>query len=73
MITISAAPCYGRDYTSKKAVLEDWKAGKEFEFFSVLGIAGKGSISEMDFLKEKGIEAIQFRYKNQTETFIHKI
>lgn len=73
MQTVSATPAYGRDYKSKKAVLDDWKAGKDFEFFSVLGIAGKGSIHETDFLKEKGIEAIQFRYKKQTETFIHKI
>jgi len=27
---VVAWPAYGRDYTSKKAVLADWKAGKDF-------------------------------------------
>jgi hypothetical protein len=27
---VSAIPAYGRDYKSKKAVLEDWNAGKDF-------------------------------------------
>ena len=27
----SAVPAYGRDYKSKKAVLADWEAGKDFQ------------------------------------------
>ena len=27
---IEARPAYGRDYTNQKAVLEDWKADKDF-------------------------------------------
>jgi hypothetical protein len=27
---LSAVPAYGRDYTSAKAVREDWAAGKDF-------------------------------------------
>lgn len=27
---VTAVPAYGRDYKSKKAVMEDWNAGKDF-------------------------------------------
>lgn len=27
---LSAIPAYGRDYKSKKAVMDDWNAGKDF-------------------------------------------
>jgi hypothetical protein len=27
---LSAVPAYGRDYKSKKAVMEDWNSGKDF-------------------------------------------
>ena len=30
MRDIHATPAYGRDYKSAKAVLADWKAGKDF-------------------------------------------
>jgi hypothetical protein len=28
---ITLVPAYGRDYTSAKAVIADWRAGKDFE------------------------------------------
>lgn len=30
MSYVTCEPAYGRDYKSKKAVLEDWNAGKDF-------------------------------------------
>lgn len=29
-MAITVVPAYGRDYKSKKAVLQDWQAGKDF-------------------------------------------
>ena len=34
MESVTVTPAYGRDYKSKKAVLEDWDAGKDFRVAS---------------------------------------
>ena len=65
MKTLSAFPAYGRDYKSKKALIDDWKAGKDFN--SNLGYF---SIRDVDALKRDGITGIQFRYKKLYQTFI---
>lgn len=56
-------PAYGRDYASKKAVLEDWIAGKDFE------ISNPGSrtyINRTD-AENAGIFKVNIRYKNRTK------
>ena len=62
MITLT--PAYGRDYKSKKAVLVDLEANKDFilnDMFREI------PCSPNDF---KG-QAVKVRYKNKTMVFIH--
>ena len=65
MKTLSAYPAYGRDYKSRAALIDDWKAGKDFN--SNLGYF---SIRDVEMLKDDGITGIQFRYKKLYQTFI---
>ena len=65
MKTITAIPAYGRDYESKKAVLEDWNAGKDFMMQSIYGC---GYFNKNSNISE--FTAIQFRYRKLQSTFI---
>jgi hypothetical protein len=65
MKTISAWPAYGRDYKSKKALLADFDAAKDFN--SNLGYF---SVRDKEALKKDGFTGIQFRYGKMTKTFI---
>lgn len=61
------SPAYGRDYKSKKAVLADWDANKDFIIENWNHpYCGKPAN------KEQIDDAVQFRYKGMTQTFIHK-
>lgn len=73
MSNLSATPAYGRDYKSKAEVLKDWNEGKDFLGYSMIeGFDGYFSVRDLEELKKK-FDAIQFRYKKSTQTFIHKI
>lgn len=63
-IYVSAVPAYGRDYKSKKEVLADWNAGKDF---LTVGIGGGGYVSKAD--KPAGV-TLNIRYKNQTQVCV---
>lgn len=52
-------PAYGRDYDSKKDLLADWEAGKDFR------VHGGSYINKSDCLAE-GIRSVNIRYKNAT-------
>ena len=58
---VSAVPAYGRDYKSKKAVLADWEAGKDFliqdPFLS-------GYVNKQD---KPADMVLNIRYKNLTQ------
>jgi hypothetical protein len=45
MTYVSAVPAYGRDYKSKKAVMADWEAGKDF---LTQGVGAGGYINKED-------------------------
>ena len=68
MKTLTCIPAYGKDYKSKKEVLEDWNGGKDF---LAVGITGQGYVSKNDNLSD--VSSIQFRYKKLAQTFIHKV
>lgn len=55
---VTAVPAYGRDYKSKKAVLEDWNAGKDF---LIQDMFLSGYINKAD--KPANI-VLHIRYKN---------
>ncbi len=60
MAHITAVPAYGRDYKSKKAVLEDWEAGKDF-----LDVQTGRYFSKRDAesLCAEGMREVNFRFK----------
>ena len=63
---VSAVPAYGRDYKSKKALMEDWNSGKDF---LTVGIGSGGYVSKND--KPAGM-TLSIRYKNQTQVCVIK-
>lgn len=60
-------PAYGRDYKSKKALLEDFNNGKDFYLHHPMG---GGYCSIRDFSKGA---SVTFRYSKQLKVFVHNI
>lgn len=58
---LSAVPAYGRDYKSKKEVLADWNAGKDF---MIQDMFKSGYVNKND--APKGA-TINIRYKRLTQ------
>ena len=63
---LSAVPAYGRDYKSKKEVLADWKAGKDFK---IEDVAHGGYVNIND--KPSDVE-LHVRYKRLTMVCVIK-
>lgn len=55
---VTAVPAYGRDYKSKKAVMDDWNAGKDF---LIQDIFVSGYINKDD---KPADMTLNIRYKN---------
>lgn len=55
--TVVLIPAYGRSYSTKKAVLADWLAGKDFK----IEAGPYTSIRDLDALREEYIQ-IAFKY-----------
>lgn len=70
--TLTVIPAYGRDYNSKKAVMEDWNANKDF---LAVGMNGNGYINKAQVgdLKKDGFTGIHFRYKKQAQIHVLKL
>ena len=67
---VTVLPAYGRDYKSKKAMLEDFKANKDFEHRNLVGFMTSGIASKNDFGNDTAWETLQFRYKNIENIFV---
>ncbi len=65
---LTLVPAYGRDYKSKKAVLADLLAGKDF---LAVGYAGEGYTSR-DELIGNGAD-FNVRYQRQTKVAVFKV
>lgn len=63
-MTIILAPAYGRVYTNKTQVLNDWNAGKDFVVLSI--VHGRGTYTSKNDLP-KEFTGIEFRYGKQLE------
>jgi hypothetical protein len=61
---LSAIPAYGRDYTSKKAVLADWEAGLDFYVVPQIP-APRGGYVNKDGLPEGTVLNIRYRRLTQ--------
>lgn len=69
---MTLTPAYGRDYNSKKAVLTDWAADKDFVVNDMASASFGPYINQTD-AKIQGIREITFRYANLTKSFVHKM
>ena len=58
-------PAYGRDYKSKKAVLEDFNADKDFILCDISD-PYDGKYCNKSDLKKAGKRSVSIRYKNKT-------
>jgi len=67
MVTLT--PAYGRDYKSKKALLADFNANKDFIVNDMFGPLKQwdGKPVNKPQLKEHGITKVMIRYKRLTQ------
>jgi|GEM_PF-3080443 hypothetical protein len=73
MNTIAISGAYGRDYTSKKKMLEDFNLEKDF-FILTPGFNSYMSKRDLKNLHDvSGVNSIEFRYKNKTKVFMLNI
>ena len=63
---LTAIPAYGRDYKSKKEVISDWEAGKDFQVQS-FGQSGYVNINDCP----KNV-TLNIRYKKLTQVCVIK-
>lgn len=61
---ITVAPAYGRDYKSKKEVIQAWNDGLDFQIVDMFHGNGK-YISKRDVIENPDL-VINVRYKRQT-------
>ena len=66
--TVTVIPAYGRDYKTKKAVLADWKAGKDFIIHSYGHRYDGKYINKED--ADRGGETVSIRYAGRTKQLI---
>ncbi len=59
-------PAYGRDYKSKKSVLEDFDTDKDF---SVADIGSSGYTNKADLLR-MGVKSVNIRYQKLTKIMV---
>jgi hypothetical protein len=72
--SLTLIPAYGRDYKSKRALLEDWEAGKDFLATGIKpGTSGYTSIRDVPAFKEDHITHLHFRYNKQTLVHVVKL
>lgn len=67
---MTLTPAYGRDYKSKKAVLEDWD--KDLDFV-VNDVRQSGTYINKRQAIEMGVREVSFRYAKLTKVFIHRL
>jgi hypothetical protein len=64
MFKLIVGPAYGRDYKSKKAVLADWNAGKDFVILSADSPNMGGYANKEDIDRMGGVQWVNIRYDN---------
>ena len=69
---MTLVPAYGRDYKSKKALLEDWQAGKDFQIADMFSGSDGQTINLQDALTE-GLKTVNIRYKRLTQIAVVKV
>lgn len=69
---MTLVPAYGRDYTSKKAVIADWNADKDFEIADLFGGNCGRKINRSDAIAG-GIRSVNIRYKQLRSVAVVKV
>jgi hypothetical protein len=59
-------PAYGRDYKTRKAVVEDWNGGKDFQ-------TPTGAYANKEDAARLGLKAINIRFKQIREVAVLKL
>ena len=59
--TATLTPAYGRDYKSKKAVMEDLLAQKDFVLHDIMS-AYDGKVGNLEDLRKAGYTSLHIRY-----------
>lgn len=65
MLTLT--PAYGRDYKSKKAVIEDWNSGKDFVIANMFHPDDGRYCNKEDIVKDGKENSVSIRYKRLTQ------
>jgi hypothetical protein len=63
-------PAYGRDYKSKKEVVEAFESGKDFIYNSY---DGQVTYCSKEDLLQKNVKSVQIRFKNNTQVIVVKL
>ena len=69
MTTLILQPAYGRDYKSKKAVLADWNANKDFRIATFGPDCGR-YINKDDTVYADQAYTLNFRYQRDTKVTV---
>jgi hypothetical protein len=64
--TLTLAPAYGRDYSSRTAAADDWRAGKDFQIASGPDDGRYTSIRDIEAIRAEGYTHLKIRYKKLT-------
>jgi len=68
-MSILLTPAYGRDYKSKKALLEDFDNNKDF----IVHFAQRTTLINKSQIVAEEWAQVQFRYGKMRKTFIHEV
>lgn len=63
---MTLVPAYSRDYKSKKAVLEDFNADKDFK---VADLFSSGYTNKADLIR-MGVKSVNIRYQKLTKIIV---
>ncbi len=67
--TATLTPAYGRDYKSKKAVIEDLLAGKDFVLYDLMS-SYNGKVCNLDDLRKAEYTSVHVRYSAMTKVLV---
>jgi hypothetical protein len=59
---LHVVPAYGRDYKSKKEVLADWNAGKDFKVCDISSPFDGSSVNKEDAEKDSDLWEVHVRF-----------
>lgn len=66
---MTLTPAYGRDYKSKKAVLADFDANKDF----MVNDYNSSGYTTKEELVKLGVKSVQMRYNGLRQVFVYKV